>query len=424
MNLYAATDIRATRAEYYRSLAACGIVAGCAIFNFALCFANTRLFTTTSAVAMASEGLLIGGALALILTGRNQKHAYDVIAIMTVIIAYFALLCIARGAFDPKPIRDLAIPVVFIILGRSFANWQACDMLIKGLVVFVLIVGLCEYFFVTDYVQYFNILNYYIAKGGADASALEYISDGLNINGQRPESQGRELLPWLLSGHRASSIFLEPVTSANFAAIAAAWFLQRAGSVAKASGWLAATAATIVLADGRFGLLLFLLAVVVFVFRRQIPLAALLPAPLVIVSLMILNYAFIRSQSFPNTFSGRLEYAAHLFFKFDAIDFFGLVTHRPYFDSGYAYAVTQFGLIGVLALWWLFSVVLLKYASKSYMVKYYVLYISLALMTSNSFYSIKASALMWFLIGMELIVRQVRFRAMPVRLQRPLAVSA
>lgn len=410
-----------TTSARYRSIAACGVLAGCVLFNFALCFVNTKIFTTTAAVAMGSEGLLIASAIVLIFAMPSQKNAYDLCTIMTVLIAYFAILCLARGGFDPKPVRDLVIPIVFIILGRCYPDRQACDILMKTLVIMVLAIGLIEYFFLTDFTKYFNILNYYIAKGGADASALEYISDGLNINGQRPESQGRELLPWLLTGHRASSVFLEPVTSANFAAIAAAWFLHRSGSLIKASGWLALAAATIVLADGRFGLLLFLLAIVVYLFRRHIPMVALLPAPLVIVLLMVLNYAFIRSQSFPNTFSGRLEYAAHLFYKFDPVDLFGLVTHRPYFDSGYAYAVTQFGLVGVVGLWLLFSFAILRYAPKSYMVKYYVLYISLALMTSNSFFSIKASALMWFIIGMELSVPRLRPRAMPLRIQSPFA---
>lgn len=375
------------------------LLAGCVLFNFALCFINTNIFATSASTAMLSEAVLLGGALLLLSLGP-LKNLVTAGWILTSLLAYFFLLYAARSAIDPKPFRDVAIPVIFIMLGRAYPYPETFNRLMQALCALVLAVGLVEYFFAADYTRYFDILKFYIAKGATDASAADFIKDGLNINGQRPLSQGRELLPWLLSGHRASSIFLEPVTAANFGAIAAAWFLTRNQSLLTALPWLIVSAAIIVLSDGRFGFLLYLSAIFFFICRRHLHIGLTSLAPFAIVSFLIFNYVFLGDNTFPNTFSGRLDYAAHLFTKFDVLDLFGLVTHRAYYDSGYAYAVTQFGVLCCILLWLALSITALILAPRSYLVNFFFVYVCLALMTSGSLYSIKASALMWYMIGL------------------------
>src|SRR5690606_20951595 len=77
---------------------------------------------------------------------------------------------------------------------------------------------------------------------------------------------GRLIAPWLtlLGDHRASSIFLEPVSLGNFGAIAAAFALSLPRSDRRTALWIAAASlVTIFAADARFAaasLLLFVLA--------------------------------------------------------------------------------------------------------------------------------------------------------------------
>lgn len=350
---------------------------------------------------MLAEGILLGTALILIFIGPFSSAAFTGYALV-VLLAYFVVLYFARGDVDPKPFRDLAIPIIFIMLGRIYPFTEAFHRLMKFLTTLILAMGLFEYFFPSTFTGYFDILKYYIAKGATEASVADFITDGLNINGQRPENQGRELLAWLLTSHRASSIFLEPVTAGNYGAIAAAWFLARSRSIASAIPWLLMAAGIIVLSDGRFGLLLYLLAFLLYVLRQHLHIVATAFAPIFVVSFLIFNYQFWGDNSFPNTFSGRLDYAAHLFIKFDVIDIFGLVKHRAYHDSGYAYAVTQFGLLACVGAWLTLIVVVMRRAPRSYIINYFVIYICLALMTSSSLYSIKASVLLWFMIGIAL----------------------
>ena len=102
------------------------------------------------------------------------------------------------------------------------------------LILLALGAALFEWLALDTYLHYFNVIQYYVARGtetslqtdsanglfmrGTDTAA------GLFINGTRFE--GRTLLPFLGS-HRVSGIFLEPVSVGNFGAIAFAWVLLR-----------------------------------------------------------------------------------------------------------------------------------------------------------------------------------------------------
>ncbi|MCB1534802.1 MAG: surface polysaccharide polymerase, partial [Rhodoblastus sp.] len=84
------------------------VVLGAVLFNFALCFVNTNIFRTGAGIVIGCEMALIGVTLALLL-GRN----FDLFVILGVYVAYTLFLASLQGSFDPKPARDLMIPVIF-----------------------------------------------------------------------------------------------------------------------------------------------------------------------------------------------------------------------------------------------------------------------------------------------------------------------
>ena len=159
------------------------------LFNFALCFVNTNLFRTGAGVVIGCEMALIGIMLALLIT-----RSFDLFVILGVYVAYTLFLAALQASFDPKPARDLMIPVIFYFAARELGSREDGDRLVRLSVWIVLIVGLLEYGFLKQFVRLFDILGYYVSRGTVQAAAAELSGDRLFASGMRYE--GRTLLPW------------------------------------------------------------------------------------------------------------------------------------------------------------------------------------------------------------------------------------
>ena len=192
------------------------VLYGALTFNAALCFVNTVAARVSDAAVMGCEALLIATALGLAL--RRDAGVYVVLAVF---LSYAALLMAMRPLLDPKAVRDFLIPVAFYALGRRWSDPRLADRaaLVSGLV--VLVFGLFEAIALDTYVHYFNIAKYYVARGSVvpvDAAQKEFgtQASALFESGTRPDA--RTILPFL-GPHRTSSVFLEPVSMGNFGAI-------------------------------------------------------------------------------------------------------------------------------------------------------------------------------------------------------------
>jgi putative polymerase len=371
-------------------------------FNLGLCFVNTKLFTTDAQTASLSEVLIVSLAVALLVYRRD----YPIVLIIAVVCSYFSLLFLVRGEIDPKPVRDLLLPIVFVHLGQRYLERAQADALVRWLTLIALAVAIFEFVLPTLYTSYFDVLSYYINKGSTRAEAADFIMNGFNINGDRPTGQGRELLPFL-GLHRSGSIFLEPVTAANFGAICGAWFLQSDRSALKRWLWVGVCAAIIVLADGRFGLMLLIVAIVLrYVSFAQRPLV-LFFLPVSIVGFLMAYATFVATGSVGgNSAGGRLLYAGRVLDSLGAQDWLGMrLQSIIYFDSGYAYSVTQIGLAALAAGWFAFAHSLEAKAKHRYLGSFCMVYVALSLIVSNSMWSIKAGALLWFIVGQTLRAR-------------------
>jgi len=68
-------------------------------------------------------------------------------------------------------------------------------------------------------------------------------------------------------------------------------------------------------------------------------------------------------------------------------------------DSGFAYTLTKFGIWGFIGLWTVFVMLPFKSARAWQFHSMMIIYLLLILIISNSFYSVKTAALMFFLLG-------------------------
>ncbi|HWJ75770.1 MAG TPA: UDP-phosphate alpha N-acetylglucosaminyltransferase [Kaistia sp.] len=366
------------------------ILVGALVFNLLLCFVNTVVFRVTDTMVMGAEMVLISAAFAL---GVNRKVTLWLI--LGIFMSYMALLMALRPMLDLKAVRDFLIPITFYTLGRRYPDRRIADKaaLISGVI--VLFFGLFEYFFLDIYIKYFNIIAYYVARGTVAASDVTGES-GLFASGLRPDA--RNILPFL-GPHRVSSVFLEPVSAGNFGAILYMWALCR-----KDMRWrktlFVLGAMPIILSDARFGLYVCVAATALSLVPFRLPRIAWYFLPMAVM-LALAIYGFTSAEvDWRNDFGGRLLWTARLLTSLDIHGAFGISPDKPFLsDSGYAYTISEIGIFGVIGFWTLFIFGREDNPDAWRFKMLVATYICLLLLISDSPYSIKTAALLWFMVG-------------------------
>ena len=163
--------------------------------------------------------------------------------VYTLALSVLRFANVPAAGFDPKISRDLIIPITFFLLGKAVNDVKAADKVVSTATAILLSFALFEFFFLNTFLEVFGVAKYYIARGTLESSnsALN-ISQGLMVSGVRPADQGRTLLSFL-GDHRVSSLFLEPISLANFGALVTLWAVVRSRMEGKFYIWCSYLAA-------------------------------------------------------------------------------------------------------------------------------------------------------------------------------------
>lgn len=366
-------------------------ILGALTFNLFLCFVNTRIMPVSESHVMMCEILLIGCAFLVAFDRR-----LDIYLILALFVSYMLLLFALRGVADIKSLRDVFIPVAFYFAGAKIQNVRLADRLVALSVSIVLVIALFEYFLLETYLDFFNVLGYYMARGTVSPEDTFGQTRGLFISGIRPEP--RSLLPFL-GQHRVSSVFLEPVSAGNFGAIIYAWALFRGGMRFRLPVMAAALAFT-VLADARFGFFTCIVMTLGLPFYRFVPKVVWLVLPFLMLAVIAAYGLTIGAEGGPNDVAGRLKVTAAILIDLDLSVVLGSTATSIFTaDSGFAYTLTSFGIFGFIGLWAALIFAPLKDAKAWSFHSMIVIYLLLLMLISNSFFSIKTAALMWFILG-------------------------
>jgi putative polymerase len=180
------------------------------------------------------------------------------------------------------------------------------------------------------------------------------------------------------------------------------WALARSLTERKVLwGLFASAVLIIVMADSRFGANFCVICLLLAFLPTAIRTAgiAVLPA-FALLMLIVLPDPLSAYYGVDNGFIGRIILSGRILERFDALNWLGL--QAPDFitsDSGYAYALGGVGIIG-LAIFWTMLLSLKGSGRQFYLLRDLAgAYFALLLCISNSPFTIKTGALLWFLVG-------------------------
>jgi len=406
-NPLAASASEPAGAQAAQSTLAITVVCATVLFNLVLCFVNTTLFGIGTNAVVATEIVLIGVAL-----GITWYRSYTLYAILLASTAYFFAVMLIRSEFDPKIARDFLIPIVFFFVGNQLGSLRLADRMVTLLIVIALGVAAFEWLALDTYLHYFDVIHYYLARGTeqtleSDSAAGLFIkgSDsaaGLFVNATRFGE--RTLLPFL-GEHRASGIFMEPVSAGNFGAIAFAWVVLRDRSrVWIFAAKILAIATILVLADARFGFYVCIFTLVIYLAAPVTRPTMLFLAPFLAV-VALLTYAYVDpKQGWDNSIVGRFLSSGRSIATLDGWQALGLRISEVFTsgyagDSGYGYVLAKVGLVGLAAFWALFVYAPSSDPNAQRFRNFIAFYLVSLLTISASLFSIKTAALLWFLYG-------------------------
>lgn len=368
-------------------------VLGALTFNAVLCLVNTRIMAMAESHVMLAELVIVGCAFIGAATRKSGLYL-----LTAVFLSYMMLLFMLRGGVvNLKAVRDILIPFAFYFMGRRIADPKLCDRLVLASAVIVVAFGLFEYLFLETFLDFFNVIGYYLARGSLALEQTFGQTRGLFISGQRPEA--RTILPFL-GQHRVSSVFLEPVSMGNFAVIVYCWALFR-GRAFKGRFVAFLLAFTVVaLADARFGLYSCVLITLLYPFYRFLPRLSWSVLPFLMLAVLAVYGVTFVDGGGPNDLAGRVAVTADILMHLTLGVVLGIeTTNRFLSDSGLAYSLVAFGIGGFVALWSLFVHAPITHARAWRFHAMMILYVLLLMTISDSFYSIKTAALMWFILG-------------------------
>ena len=371
------------------------LVVAAAVFNVVLCFISTHVHAINAAEVTVVELAIMGAALASVWRTVDR----DTWCIAGLTVGWIAVAHIIDPALGPNTLVALAIPPIFFALGRRYGDPDSGDRVVLVLTLLVVAFGLFEWLDLPMFERLFDVIGYYVNKGGAERSQMDVSGTHLFVSGIRPAGEGRSLLP-VLGDHRVSSLFLEPVSAGNFAVIAALWAMARLPAQPRRIYAILALAVLIaVLADSRLAIGCGLCIAITL--GTPLPRARVVPLvlPLLCVASLVLIGWTSGPRAIDDTLSGRLYSSGTLLASWNVAQWIGVEHALGIEDSGYAQLFAGLGVLPAALLW---SLVALRTEPTAFADRVrcaLTIYLALSLCITGSVLSIKTGALAWFLYG-------------------------
>lgn len=373
---------------------------GAVMFNAGLAFINAMVTPLTPAVVVGAELMLVAAAHCITLANfRPQMLPWYIL--MAALLLFACWRGIMMEQFEPKYLRDALLIPTFIVLGMTF-DTRGLTRLVVAVHAVMLVVLVVEAVDQTTYSTLFKVQDYYINTRGYVADDFWNKQSDLFVSAVRPDTR----MFSFITLHRLSSVFLEPVSMGNYCIVITAFICARYRqlSVATRLFLIVGTLLALLGCDGRLAALASVLIIVVSVLAPRLPpYISVLYLPGVTAAVFLVVFlADLHAGS--DDFSGRLAHTVELISRFELAELFGISEDRTLIqqavDSGLAYLILSQSLIGVILLWLFITLGSAERTPSQIRYKHAVcIYLSLTMMVSFAFLSIKTGALLWFVHG-------------------------
>lgn len=384
---------------------ACGVLIACTIFNAVLAAANAHLLLVGYFHVALAQAALTGAALLLVLIER-PPGSDRWLAGLWVAICGFLLLSLLRGTVALKYLSDVATIIVFVMLGMTLRP-RALVHAVIAVQVLVVAVAIWELLAPQSFAEAFKIRDYYVNTRGFLEDAVWSGPENLYLAAERPTGR---LIGAATGFHRASSLFLEPVSLGNWTVVVtlAIAALKPALSRGQIALLLAGNLVLLFACDGRLAFAINVLLLATWSLLPRLPRwVPPLFLPLVFLVLLAAVAAGGLTQA-GDTLEGRFRYGLDYLLRLDVPDLLGLSVKGGIVaaDSGWAYMILTQSLFGLAAVWLALTLHSSPgTAAERRFIAGMALFMALSLPVSYSTFSIKTAAFLWALYGHLLAVR-------------------
>ncbi|MDD3019924.1 MAG: hypothetical protein PHX61_02955 [Alphaproteobacteria bacterium] len=389
------------------------------VYNAILAILNAHVMHVSQGTVVMAEGIIVLGACAYMATKlKFLKNCQPIFLFQLVMLVIFLGVTLLSEYLNVKAFRDIFLITVFTLLGTLTSEKKIIKLftILAAITLFFLLIEA----YATDlYAGLFNPASYYGATRGLENP--EFNETGIFANALSFE--GRFSLGIFDVTHRLSSIFIEQVSLGGFAMILTMFTSLFWDDLGKKSRSLMLVTIFMIVAtnNSRTALTLCLMfAAGHFIFPRLPRYMHLLYVPLLVFIVVgILRVpecldSYGRPFLISDDISGRLGMAGCtlLSLKFENLFGFESINAKPFWDSGYVYFINGQSLLGFVVFWLFASLLIKPDTPRTIRLNHYLnLIIFLNILTSMSFFSIKVSAPVWFIVGYLFIQQQRQMKS-------------
>jgi putative polymerase len=394
------------------------LVIAAVMFNPALAVVNAHVTPLNQASVIGMElAIVLAAHIVVIANYRPQMLTwYALLATMLLFAAYRSM---ALEQVDAKYLRDVLLIPTFIVLGMTFdqRNLTRVVVAIHAVVMLFLVLEAVN---TPAFSELFRIQDYYINTRGYDITNFWNKQSDLYVSATRPDARMFSFIEL----HRLSSIFLEPVSLGNYCIIIFAFVCARFSSLSLATRafLIGGTIIALVGCDGRLAAIASVLIIAASIVAPSLPRysASLYLPGIVGMAFLLVQLAGFHAGS--DDFPGRIAHTVELLQRFGPAEFLGVSNETELLsqavDSGIAYMIMTQSILA-FAILWIFIVFGSAERTRDQIRFTHAtgIYLSLTMMVSFAFLTIKTAAILWFIYGALQVSRR------PAEQERPLSRS-
>ncbi|HEX7783120.1 MAG TPA: hypothetical protein VF509_09970 [Sphingobium sp.] len=388
----AASAARDTRYQFI--LGGLAVLAVC--YNGLLAMAGAFGLPISATSVLVIEPLILVSALLAILRISFTRDDLPSLLLAFAFLAITIYLSAINEVFFPDTMRNMAIIALFTMLGLR-AKLSTVNMAVLVTTLLTAIVLVIEVADTPLYVQLFQPAQYFFKTRGLEIP--DWDKSGLFGN-----ALGfKERFSFGLTAHRTSSIFLEQVSMANFAAFLTVYLMSLWPKLAtwRRIFFIVVIVAVLVTNNTRTSLILAVIAPAGYFLYPRMPRYL----NVAIAPLLIFVAWFIEDPNRPyaDDFAGRLSLTIRTLMKLDLEGALGqkIMDSYAFVDSGYPYFIYAATLPGLILLWMFISFYLPQRTAAQKRFAYASgLFIACSLVVAGtSIFTIKVASMLWFLAG-------------------------